>query len=785
MADFRHKITDDELKAIVDAELEGAMGEYSGELADDRATALQRYLGEPMGNETPDRSQVQTRDVMEVVEWILPSLIRIFTNADRAVEIEPFGPEDEEQAKQETDFLNWLFYKQNSGFLILYTFFKDALLQKNGIVKCRAEEYENVTTETYHGLSDQEFAILLSDDDMEIIEHEQEIEMDMMGQPVMSHSATFKRTNDDVRICIDNLPPEEFLISRDARSPNPKDARFLAHKTTKTVSELFEMGYSEDQIRQMDWGQSEIDLGQEAVARRSLTDEELWNEVDSANFAMRKVSIAECYIKADKNGDGVAELLKVFRSGEFIEYEEVDSSYIAAITPIILTHKFYGLSIADILTDIQEIRTALFRSYLDNIYQTVNGETFYDEDRVNVDDLLTSTPWGLRAVKGSPHDAVLKMPPSGLPPQAFTLFELTDGLKNQRIGDFQSQLDPDVLQNANTGVVINMLQEARAKVEMIARIFAETGVREMFRDLHELSRKHMDRETRFKLRNSWLPVNPSEWRERTNFTVKVGLGTRSQQERIAHLTTLFQMQTQAAQLGMVNVTPVNVHNTFMELGEAMGYTMPEKFSTDPQQTQAMIEWLSKYLPQQDPNAAVVQATMEVEGQKRQIEKYRADLEYQKAQESNVVEIQKARFSAEIAQRKADIDELKANIQAIKNSSDMSVAEQKNALDAAYSRMDQHLEKVTMLLNQKQHDDKMMIEKYKADLAAMVQVKTKEQKPNGDAKLLATLMDSIEGLREELSKPKQIKLERDAKGNLISVNGQKVERDENGRITGVS
>lgn len=788
MADLKRKITDEELKAIVDDEIAGAMGEYAGELADERTKAMDRYLGEPIGNEEDGRSEVQTRDVMEVVEWILPSLIRIFTNADRAVEIEPVGPEDEQQAEQEGDYLNHLFYKQNSGFLILYTFFKDALLQKTGIVKSYAEENERQTKETYSNLNDEEFAYLLADDELEIVEHSTGEAVDMAtGMPIAVHDATFMRTDKDIRICVDNLPPEEFLISRDARSPNPKKARFLAHRTRKTVSELFEMGFTEAEILTMDHGISEIDFSEEAIARRHLDDEAQWSEADLANFSQRQVKVNECYVRCDKNGDGISELLKVFRSGDFIQWEEVDSSYIAAVTPNILTHKFFGLSVADMLMDLQEIRTGLLRSYMDNVYQTVNGETFYDEDRVNVDDLLTSTPWGLRAVKGSPHDAVLKMKPDGLPPQAFTLFELTDGLKNQRIGDFQSQLDPDVLQNANTGVVINMLQEARAKVEMIARIFAETGVKELFRDLHELARKNMDRETRFKLRNSWVPVNPSEWRERVNFTVTVGLGTRSQQEQIAHLTTLHQMQLASAQLGMVNITPANVHNTFIELAEAMGHHMPEKFSTDPQQTQAMIQWLMQFMPQADPNAGQLEALKQIEAGKREMEflktKAEAEDKMRRAQidvQKVALESRKVEIDAGLKAEKNQLDELKLQIQAMKERDDMTMEAQKSALEQMRAQMSQHLEKLALLLQQRQHEDKLALEQYKTEVQAAVA----SQKPEGDGRMLAMLMDSIMELKDEMAKPKAIAIQRDKNGNILSVNGQKVKRDENGRLAGI-
>lgn len=771
----RKQLSDAELKAIFDAEYRSAMGEWSGELAEERSTAMERYLAEPLGTEMEGRSQVQTRDVMDVIEWILPSLIRIFTDSDSAVDIEPVGPEDEPQAEQETDYLNYVFYKKNPGFLILYSWFKDALIQKNGITKHYVDEKEKQTRETYRNLVDEEFSYLNTQPDLELIEHEMEQMQADTGEIIAVHHATFVRSEEDKSIVIEVMPPEEFLISNDANSVDPKCARFTAHKTTYTVSELLEMGYSQGQIDTM--AMEDIPDTEESLSRNHLSDEDTYH--DTVNSQMRKVFVVEGYLKVDQNGDGIAELLKVFRSGEFIEYEEVDQVPFNAITPIILTHKFFGLSIADILKDLQEIRTGLMRSYMDNVNQLINGTTYYDENKVNVDDLLTSKPFGLRAVDGSPHDAVLERPSTGLPPQAFTLFELTDQLKNERVGDFQAQLDPNVLAQANTGVVMGMMQEAKAKVEMIARIFAETGVKSLFRDIHELARKYGNKEEIVKLRGNWLPVNPTEWRERTNFTVKVGLGVKGSRENLANLDMLWTKQVEALQMGFA--TPQNLYDTGKRLAEMMSHPNPQMAFTDPQS-------IPPQPPQPDPNMLLIQSNQQIEAEKRQVEMQRIQLDAQKAELDAQIKSQQLQVTAQTNMAKAEVERIKTELAEAKLLSDTRNNETKAQIDARTAELEAQLKQQQQIIDQNESAAKLAVEQYKADLASQTdllqsQMKAAPKEAMGATNvLISDLMDKIDNLSVELNTSKEIV--RDSEGRIISIGNKKVKRDAAGRATSI-
>jgi len=781
------KVTDESLKPIVDAEISAAIGYFSSELAEERSTSMDRYLGEPLGTEMEGRSRVQTRDVMDVIEWILPSLIRIFTDSNSAVTFEPVGPEDEQQAEQETDYINYLFYKKNNGFLLLYTWFKDALLQKNGIIKSYPEMEKETTRETYTNLTDEEFNYLNSDKANELIEHETHgiPDYDGLGANIL-HDATFLRTEDKTSIKICNVAPEEFLISSDIRTIDPKEARFTAQRTYLTVSDLKEMGYSQKDIDQMENG-PDVSLAKESQSRKNLSDEIMEN--DDVNEAMRTKKVYECYLKADRNGDGIAETLKIIRSGDFIEIEEVDNSPFVALTPIILTHKFYGLSVADIVKDIQEIKTMLLRSYMDNVYQSINGTTYYDLNRVNVDDMLTSVPYGIRGVDGTPGDSILHIPPAGLPPQVFDLFELMDGIKQQRVGDFQAQIDPSVLANANTGVIMRMTMEAKAKTEMIARIFAETGVKELFRDLHALSRKYSDKECVVKLRNSWVPVNPSGWRERYDLTVKVGLGNATKEEKVSTMMDIIAIQERIAASGGVGtvLSPENIYESSTEYIKALGKANPDKYITNPAN-------IPPSPPQPDPQMALIQAQMEIEKLKYMASKEKLMVENQQSQRQEAIKMRELDVNAQKIAAQNQIDAIKFNVNS--GTEQAKIANESTKLELQRQAMitDENLKKIEMILDQGKAHEERAIEKYIADQKAALElinstIKATQEETKIQASAFAKaeaymldMMEKMNGLLVEMNAPK--KIERDVNGKIVMIGNKKVMRDAVGRLEGI-
>ena len=248
------QMTDQEILALLQTEVTDSAGYLDSEISSQREKSMEYFYGEPFGNEEDGRSQVVITDVQDTLMWMLPSLMRIFTAGDRVVKYLPVGPEDEEVAEQATKYVNHVFYKQNNGFMVLYNMFLDALLQKVGIVKHFWEETENTSTEEYENLTQNEFDLLMSEDELELQQHTErfrtEQQLDETGEVVNIeiplHDAVFIRTSLGGKVTIENVPPEEFLINKGAKSL--EDARFVCHRSQKTRSELINMGFDESDV---------------------------------------------------------------------------------------------------------------------------------------------------------------------------------------------------------------------------------------------------------------------------------------------------------------------------------------------------------------------------------------------------------------------------------------------------------------------------------------------------------------------------------------------------------
>jgi hypothetical protein len=657
------KLTDSDILARAQQEVTSTIGRWGSEISNERAAALDYYLGEQYGDEVEGRSQVITREVMETVEWILPSLVRIFCDADTLVAFDPVGPEDEDVAEQETDVVNHVFWKQNKGFYNVYTFLKDALLSKTGILKVWWEDKEEEKREEYQGIDEMGLMQLLED---KTVEREPlDISQDENGLITVSFKATRKRG----RIRIEPVPPEEFGVNRDASSPYAKDAKSCYHRVKKTKSELIEEGYSKELVESLPTS-DDVDTP-EQIARDRLDDEGM-----AIVYTTDDYWITECYLYADRNGDGIDDLLKVTYAGDpdgggsatLLDIEEVDRIPFSTASPIILTHKFYGMSIADLTMDLQHIKSTLLRQVLDNTYLANNSRTVVNDEFVNLDDLLTSRPGGVIRVRGEqPVAAYLTpLPHSPLPQETFPLMEYIDQQIKQRtgVGDEVAGLDKNALANVNTGVAALAYDAARMKIELIARIIAEVGFVPLFRDIHELLQLHQDKEMVLKLRNRWVPVNPSHWREREDMTVKVGMGNSSRQRRVDGLAQVMAMQKEFAAAGAMGqlVNPVNMWMAAKEMMEAMGF-QPELFFMDPRTAPP------PQPPAPDPQIEVASMQAQAMMMDAQSKMVRAQIDGQKAQAEQELMRAQVALKAREQDLKNEIMTLQTQIKAMASKSD--------------------------------------------------------------------------------------------------------------------
>jgi hypothetical protein len=664
-------MTENEIKAILDSEIHDALGYIETETTEARRKAIQYYNREGFGNEVEGRSTIVTGEVAEAIDGALPAILRVFTQSDEAVRFEPSGPGDEEKAKQATEYCNWVFYRDNPGVTIMHTWFKDALLQKNGILKVYWDEKEEVNTESYENLTQEELTILLSDEQYEVVEQEEiqvgeqpvppTPEQMMMAQqtgqlpepvmqPVFVYNVKIKKIDRKGRVVIENVPPEEFIISKKARDIG--STPFCAHRKLVTRSDLVAMGYPEDVVNDLATYE-DLEFTPEKVARYTQGEQPL--DRQSLDHSMQEIEVYECYIRIDEDKDGIAELRRIVYAGmEVLEDEEIDYVPFASVCPIPMPHKFFGHSLADRTMDLQLIKSTITRQILDNLYLTNTPRVTAVEGQVNLDDLLTQAVGGVVRVKNPAAIGQLSIPPVAA--QSFPMLQYLDQIQEKRTGvSMASQgLDPNILQNTTATAVAAMQNAAASKVELMARMFAEGGVRDMFKKILHLLCKYQDKPRVVRLRGKYVSIDPREWDSSYDVTVNVGLGTGNRQEQMAMLAMVLQKQEQLLGQGGIGQALVGIAQYRATLGrfiESAGFKDSTEFFREipPEAEQAMAQTQG----QPDPQMMMLQQQMQMQLQAAQakaqsdiqIDQAKAQAEIQLAREKAMAEIQLAREKA--------------------------------------------------------------------------------------------------------------------------------------------
>jgi hypothetical protein len=660
----------EEILYQIEQEENTAYGVNDSELSADRAQAIDYYLGEPFGNEIEGRSQVVSYDVQDTIESALPQLLKVFVAGDQVVEFSPKGPEDQDAANQETDYINHIVMEKNGGFEIFYVWFKDALLSKNGYVKVYYEEEVETEEEEYQGITDAQLQMLASDDNVEVAEIESipdpTVNMDeimqmammqgqdpsMIPQP-MIHNVKLKITRKEGQIKICNVAPEDMLVSVDTVGTNLQDSRFVQHRTYMSRSDVAtQFGLSKNKAQEL---QSDTTQGwdEESNAR------DIYSEEYDRAVELDEVLVKDTYINIDGK-----RMRYVVVGNDIIYDEECEMIPFACITPMIMPHRHIGRSYADLTMDIQLIKSTLIRGQLDNMYLANNGR-YAISDRVNLDDMLTSRPGGVVRVQGEPGTAIMPLQHAPFPASSFTMVEYMDNMKEKRTGvtAYNQGLDSNSLNKTASGVS-QIMSAAQQRLELVARTFAETGVKDLFLLVHRLVRMNYTKPDIIRLRNQWVEVDPREWKNRKDLTISVGLGAGNKDQQLMHLTTILQMQREAIQIGITS--PEKIYNALAKLTQNAGFKNPEEFWTNPANNPEPTE------PQPDPNQAIIQGQMQIEQMKAQADmqlqqqKAQAQLQQEQIRSQNDITIEREKIAAQM-----ELEQFKARLRA---ETDLAIAQ---------------------------------------------------------------------------------------------------------------
>lgn len=664
-------LSEQEIMRIVDIEFENSIGASGGELAEERARAYDYYLRKPFGNEEEGESQVVSSDVADVIDGTIPSLLRIFASKDNLLEFEAQGWQDEEAARQESDYVSHIFWKRNPAFEILFFWFWDALVQKTGYVKAYWDERKEVEIESYQGLSDMEFAELLEDPDLEPIERDERIDgvIDhQSGQLIEStvHDVRFRRVRNRGKVTIDNVPPDEFRISKDARSLDPSQARMVAHERVVSRGELIEMGFKKSIVKKLAAEGDTIDNPIEQ-ARRDKTDDQ-GDMPNSDDKSQDLILLRETYLKIDADEDGVAELKQIFSSnGVVLEINDFDRQPFHALCPWPLPHKHVGQAWAEKVMDNQVITSTLLRQILNNLYHTNNPRKVVYEQAMGentMDDLLTRRVGSMVRVRRPVGESIADEAVPFTAGASFPILEYWENKKNERTGVSQMAegLSPDALKNVQQSVMAEANDLSKMKIETVARIFAETGLKTLFLHIHELAQKHQSDVEIVKLRGKWVPVAPTAWRTRRDMTVQVGLGIGTRERNLIHLNAIWEKQREIGEAfqGKMIVKPKHVYATAAEIVKNSAVKTPELFFEDPGDAEMP--------PQSDEQAELQKQQQEIEKRRQELDAQRQQIEQQKLQlkaQEDAAKHQREMLKLE-EQREARIDKFSLENEALRN-----------------------------------------------------------------------------------------------------------------------
>ncbi len=740
-------MNDIELVALIEQQEREASSFAENELQTARERAMRYYKRDrtlPEFLHDEGRSGVITSQVQDMVEQAIPALLKPFVTTDKVAEFQPQRPEDEEGAKQASEAVQFVFNSQNQGVLVLAAAAKDALLAGNCYARVYYEE-PKVKREKYKNLTMEELMLALQrTPSAQVVEQEIDVESGLI-------SVTLEITQDQPKVCVEPVPPEQVRIYRDWHKVDLQDCPFVQIRTRKSLGDLREEGYDvPDDLS------GEDDFSAESGEYEARHGEMEWED-GSPDPAMRKVWVSESFIRCDFNGDGKLELIRAVKAGRtLLEREEVDVINVAAGTLNLNPHVHHGQADAELMEDLQLISTALTRQTLDNLYLSNNPRsavlsTPSGAPQASMDDLLNNRPGGV--VREYVPNAVRPLPVPFFAEKSFGMLEFIEQMGEKRLGFTRNLagMNPDSLNQTARGAMI-LQSNAMERLEMRARVFGETFVKSVFRlILYSLTQSGLSQFT-YRLRDQFHVVDPRQWKQGWDMSLYVGLGSGAQKDQqLGHLMTILQDQMGLLQMGFMGklVTPEQMYNVRARISENAGFKDPGEFYLDPESEEA--QQIAAQTPPPPPPPEMMKLQAEKEKTQMQLQ---ADA--QKGQQDLMLEQQRAEQEFAIEQARLQLEAMKVQAQI--------------ELERAKAQAQM------MLQGQKLQADMVMKEQQQAQqtqLAEQEQQREAEKEDADDAKevdrfsqLAKQMEKALSGIVEQLNRPKTIV------------------RDKSGRATGV-
>lgn len=742
-------LTEQERERLLQDEIADALSYISTEIAP-RREVLQNAYDLDMSRVLPSqtgRSSVVDGSVNSQIGMMLPSLMKIMAGGQKFWEYLPNSPADEAAAKEATDFVNNIVMRvDNDGELILHDWGKDGLLQIVGVVAVWWEEAFEWKPRTVEGINELGLAALYlktqaSGGTLRIAGQER-IQSDGMAM----YNLIVEERIDRSHVCIVPIPPEEWVISRDAKSQ--KNAVLRSHRTLKKVGDLIAAGYDEEIVLALP-SYDDLDWDGEALNRNSGSG---WNPSPErdADPMLREVVVHRGIVRCDADGTGIKEWYFVAGgstgSVKIMEWEEYkDQIHFCDWGPNPTPHTYFGRCPADDVFPIQKVKTAVLRQTMDNLYLSLAPQRLVNLDlfgKGGIESLMNMRPGGPVPVKDT-QLAIRDIEVPFFADKSFSMLGYFDDEAEKRTGVSRASmgLDPDTLQNQSATAAAIAHTASQGKVEMVAKLWAVGGMRKLARAILRVLKRYQGYERDIRVNGQNQRINPQQWREFEDWEAQIntGLGTGTREKDAQALMMVMQEQKQIIQAGGPSnglVTPGQFVNAMMDFIEATGLSHAERYitKTDP----AMVP-PPPQPPGPNPDTLVY----------AQIEKEKID---QKDAEA----------AAELT--------VKREIEQAKIASDAAIEREKIAVDREIRLTELTLKYQANADTVAVDAAKLKIEQAKLELATAVKMAPVEEKKaekaedNSGRQELAVAIGAMSAALKEMNKPKRIV--RDKAGRAI-------------------
>ena len=638
------QMSDSEIVVLCQNNIKQSVGYYDSEISAERQKVTDYYNGtKPKAPE--GKSKYVSMDVYDAVESMKAALLETFSAGSQVVKFAPQGPDDVEKAEVCTTYTDYVAFRQNDIMSVMNNVIHDGLTSRVGIAKVFWDEREDIIEEDFESLDADELDMLLAQEGIQLVE--EEVNDFGLSSGVISYA------EDRSQVAIASVAPEEFLIEAQAKALDFSMINFCAQRTTKTLSELREMGFDDKSIDEIGGHEDTQIDSPELLSRHEGTD-----SIGFSNGAeqdqVRKITVYECCINMDKEGTGLANLHKVILAGNsLLSCDRVDRSPFISFAPIPIAHAFYGSNFGHKVIATQNARTVLTRSILDHAAVTNAPRYMVTKGGLtNPKELIDNRVGGL--VNVTRPDAIMPMPQAPLNPYVFQTIKMLDEDKEDTTGvsRMSQGTNKDAVSKQNSAAMIEQLATmSQQRQKIIARHFANQFMKPLFNEVYNLCVENEDVDKIVEVAGNYVEINPSTFVEKRDIMVELRLGYGEQEKDAQKFLGLHQMFSQDPKLAPM----YQAQNAYALMKDALkhqGILNVEEYLTPPDQ-----------LPQEQPDPM----------QQMQMQMAQKQLELQERQTS--VAEQKAQLEAQISAAKLELDKLKEQNSAEHKGDQMELSEE--------------------------------------------------------------------------------------------------------------